>query len=144
MKKEKTVLVCTTLQPSAENLIRAGKAIAEKNSAGLEIVSVIPIDDNERKFDPQALDRLYTTAKSYSGEISVYFSDDPIMTVCAHTAKIKPLTFVTGFPGEKSNNFISLLHLILPDVPVSMVDGNGTVYNMLPDQASKANSHTDK
>lgn len=137
MKNERTVLVCTTLQPSAEKLIRAGKAMAEKNSAGLEIVSVIPIDDEERKFDPYALDRLYTTAKHYGAEISVYFSDDPVMTVCAHTAKFKPLTLVTGFPGEKSNNFISLIHLIVPDVAISMVDGNGTVYNMLPDQAAK-------
>ncbi len=138
MKNERTVLVCTTLQASSENLIRAGKAIAEKSHADLEVISVIPIDNDDRKFDPEALDRLYTWAKSYGGEISVYFSDDPTMTVCAHTAKHKPLTLVTGFPGEKSNNFISLIRLILPEVPISMVDAKGTVYNMLPDQASKA------
>lgn len=137
MKNDRTVLVCVTLQASSENLIRAGKAMAEKNSAELEIISVIPIDDEERKFDPEKLDRLYTTAKSYGGEMAVYFSDDPIMTVCAHMARHKPLTLVTGFPGEKSNNFISLIRLILPEVPISMVDSKGLVYNMLPDQAAK-------
>ena len=136
MKTERTVLVCVTAQSSSENLIRAGRAIAQKNSASLEIVSVIPLDDEERKFDPEALDRLYTCAKNHGGEMAVYFSDDPIMTVCAHIAKRKPLTIVTGFPGQKSNNFISLIHLILPEVPVSMVDGNGTVYNMLPNEAT--------
>ena len=138
MKNERTVLVCTTLQASSENLIRAGKAIAEKSRADLEVVTVIPLDSEDRKFDPEALDRLYTTAKSHGGEISVYFSDDPVMTVCAHTAKRNPLTFVTGFPGEKSNKFISLIRLILPEVPISMVDENGTVYNMIPDQAQTA------
>lgn len=138
MKKESTVLVCTTLQASSENLIRAGKAIAEKNRADLEVVSVIPIDDEDRKFDPEALDRLYTTTKSHGGEISVYFSDDPVMTVCAHTARRKPLTLVTGFPGEKSNKFISLIHLILPEVPISMVDEKGTVYNMIPERTAKS------
>ena len=137
MKNERTVLVCVTVQSSSENLIRAGKAIAEKNSASLEIVTVIPIDSPERKFDPEKLDSLYTCAKSYGGEMAVYFSDDPIMTVCAHTAKREPITLVTGFPGEKSNNFISLIRLILPEVPISMVDAKGTIYNMLPDQATK-------
>lgn len=144
MKNERSVLVCATLQTSSENLIRAGKAIADKNSARLEIVTVIPLDNEERKFDPKALDSLYTCAKKHGGELAVYFSDDPIMTVCAHTAKHTPLTLVTGFPGEKSNSFISLVRLILPDVPISMVDAKGLVYNMLPDQATKANGLTDK
>lgn len=144
MKNERSVLVCATLQTSSENLIRAGKAIADKSSAELEIVTVIPIDNEERKFDPEALDRLYTSAKKYGGEMAVYFSDDPIMTVCAHTARQNPITLVTGFPGERSNNFISLIRLILPDVPISMVDSKGLVYNMLPDQATKANGLTDK
>lgn len=136
MNNRKTVLVCVTVQSSSENLIRAGKAIAEKNSAELEIVSVLPIDDKDRRFDPLALDRLHTVAKEHGSEMAIYFSDDPIMTVCAHIAKRKPLTFVVGFPGEKSNNFISLIHLILPEIPISMVDTNGTVYNILPNEAS--------
>ena len=135
MKNERTVLVCVTAQSSSENLIRAGKALAEKSSADLEIVSVIPLDDEERKFDPEALDRLHTCARAHGGDMAVYFSDDPIMTVCAHTAKRKPITLVTGFPGERSNNFISLIHLILPEVPISMVDTKGTVYNILPSEA---------
>lgn len=136
MNKKRTVLVCVTAQSSSENLIRAGKAMAEKNSADLEIVSVVPIEEEERKFDPQALDSLYTCAKENDGEMAIYFSDDPTMTVCAHIAKTKPLTLVVGFPGERSNNFISLIHLILPDVPISMVDAKGMVYNILPNEAS--------
>ena len=136
MKNERTVLVCATVQSSSENLIRAGKAMAEKNSADLEIISVLPIDDEKRKFDPQALDRLYSCAKEHGGKMAIYFSNEPTMTVCAHIAKHKPLTLVTGFPGEKSNKFISLIHLILPDVPISMVDSNGTVYNILPNEAT--------
>ena len=135
MKNERTVLVCVTAQTSSERLIRAGKALAEKHSAGLEIVSVIPLDDEERRLDPEALDRLHRCAKKHGGDMAVYFSDDPIMTVCAHTAKRKPITLVTGFPGERSNSFVSLIHLILPEVPVSMVDAKGMIYNILPSEA---------
>lgn len=135
MKNQRTVLVCVTAQSSSENLIRTGKALAEKNSADLEIVSVVPLNSKHRKFDPQTLDRLHACSKEHGGEMAIYFSDDPIMTVCAHIAKRKPLTLVTGFPGEKSNNFISLIHLILPDVPISMVDSQGTIYNIIPNEA---------
>lgn len=135
MNNQKLVLVCVTAQSSSENLIRSGKAIAEKNSASLEIVSVIPIDGDNRSFDPQVLENLHASARNNGGELAVYFSDDPTMTVCAHIAKRKPLTLVVGFPGEQSNNFISLIHLILPDVPISMIDANGTVYNIIPNEA---------
>jgi hypothetical protein len=69
--------------------------------------------------------------------MAVYFSDDPILTVSAHIAKRKPLTLVVGFPGEKSNNFISMIHLFVPDVPISMVGTDGTVYNILPCEEMK-------
>ena len=136
MNKQNTVLVCVTAQSSSENLISTGKAIAQKHSAGLEVVTVIPIEKDYREFDPLILDNLHTAAKKHGGELAVYFSDDPTMTVCAHIAKRKPLTLVLGFPGEKSNNFVSLIHLLLPDIPISMVDTSGTVYNILPNEAT--------
>ncbi len=136
MNKQKTVLVCVTAQSSSENLIHSGKLLAEKNSAELEVVSVIPLESDYSDFDPQVLENLHAAARRHGGEIAVYFSDDPIMTVCAHTAKRKPLTIVTGYPGENSNNFISLIHLLLPDIPISMVDASGTVYNILPSEAA--------
>ena len=77
------------------------------------------------------------SALSENGEMAVYFSDDPILTVSAHIAKRKPLTIVVGFPGEKSNGFISMIHLLLPDVPISMVGVDGTVYNILPCEEMK-------
>ena len=64
--------------------------------------------------------------------MAVYFSDDPVLTVAAHISKEHPTLLVTGFPGENSNAFVSALHLLVPDVPVSMVAQDGNIYNMLP------------
>ena len=137
MKKEKTVLVCITPQESSKQLVKAGKVLADKNEAKLEVVSVLPLQDKNReyKIEAEIIEKLYQTAKSENGEMAIYFSDDPILTVCAHIAKREPLTLVVGFPGEKSNNFISTIHLILPDIPISMVDVRGTIYNILPYEA---------
>ena len=132
MPKDKTVLVCVTAQESSKSLVKAGKNIADENRAHLEVVSVLPVEKTDNPVNPQTLEMLYRTAKEQGGEMSVYFSDDPTYTVIAHIAKRKPLTIVVGFPGERSNNFISMIHLLLPDTPISMIDKDGTVYNILP------------
>ncbi|MDD6146472.1 MAG: hypothetical protein ACI4VI_06115 [Acutalibacteraceae bacterium] len=135
MKNNKTVLVCVTPQESSEVLLKAGKAIADENGAELEIVSVLPFEEGEYRVDPQVLEKLYQTAQKEGGEMALYFSDDPILTVTAHTAKRKPITLVVGFPGENSNNFISTIHLLIPDIPISMIDKDSKVYNILPCEA---------
>ena len=138
MKKEKTVLVCITPQESSKTLVKTGKVLADKHGAKLEVVSVLPFQQNgQYKIESDIVEKLYQTAISENGEMAVYFSDDPILTVSAHIAKRKPLTIVVGFPGEKSNGFISMIHLLLPDVPISMVGVDGTVYNILPCEEMK-------
>lgn len=137
MKNERTVLVCVTPQESSKTLVKAGKAIADRNKASLEVVSVLPMMTTDSRVNPQTLEKLYRLAQNQGGEMAVYFSDDPILTVSAHIAKRKPLTIVTGFPGEKSNNFICTIHLLLPEVPISMVSADGTIYNVLPYEATQ-------
>lgn len=130
MDKDKLVLVCVTAQRSSENLVKAGKDIAEKSKAALEVVSVLPLIQNGE--NNQIIEELFQLSKSYGGEMAVYFNDDPTLTVSAHIAKRKPLTIVTGFPGENSNDFINLIHALFPETPISMVNSEGTVYNMVP------------
>ncbi len=136
MNNRKTVLVCVTPQESSKLLVAAGKALAEKNSADLEVISVLPMEYNDERTDPQALERIYGFAKSVGGEMAVYFSDEPTLTVAAHIAKTKPELLVAGFPGEDSNGFVSMIHLLVPELPISMVDGS-KVYNILPFEASQ-------
>lgn len=132
MNSERLVLVCVTAQKSSKGLVKAGKTIAEKNKAALEVVSVLPTKQCGE--NNQIIEDLFQLSKSYGGEMAVYFNDDPTLTVSAHIAKRKPLTIVTGFPGENSNDFIDLIRAVFPDTPISMVDTDGTIYNMLPQE----------
>ncbi|MCM1365562.1 MAG: hypothetical protein NC122_04620 [Faecalibacterium sp.] len=136
MNNRKTVLVCVTPQESSKLLVAAGKVLAEKNAAQLEVISVLPMEFNEERTDPQILDRLYGYAKSEGGEMAVYFSDEPTYTIAAHIAKTKPELLVVGFPGEDSNGFVTMIHLLIPELPISMVDGD-KVYNILPFEANQ-------
>jgi len=132
MKAQNTVLVCVTPQESSRNLVEAGRILAEKNHAALEVISVLPISANFSKNEPAMLEKLFSFAQNAGGQMAVYFSDDPVLTVAAHISKEHPTLLVTGFPGEDSNAFVSTLHLLVPDVPVSMVSQDGNIYNMLP------------
>ena len=88
MKNEKTVLVCITPQESSKQLVKAGKVIADKHGAKLEVVSVLPFQQNgQYKIESDIVEKLYQTAVSQKGEMAVYFSDDPILTVSAHIAR---------------------------------------------------------
>ena len=102
MKKQTTVLVCVTPQAASSQLVEAGRILAEKNDAALEVISVLPISTSFSKNEPATLEKLFSLAKDAGGEMAIYFSDDPVLTVAAHMAKQKPALIVTGFPGEDS------------------------------------------
>ena len=132
MDERNTVLVCVTPQESSKRLVEAGKILASKNDASLNVVSVLPVSFNSSLNEPAALEQIFDFSKQAGGEMAVYFSDDPALTVAAHIAKTKPILLVVGFPGENSNSFISLIHLLVPDLPISMVGQDDNIYNMLP------------
>ena len=134
MNSERLVLVCVTAQKSSKGLVKAGKTIAESSNASLEVVSVLPTSNEDNRIDTDVIEKLYQLSKNCGGDMAVYFNDNPILTVTAHIAKRKPLTIVTGFPGENSNDFIDLIRAVFPDTPISMVCTDGTIYNMLPQE----------
>lgn len=141
MNERNNVLVCVTPQESSKNLIEAGKVLAAKNDAELQVITVLPLNGGTQKDCPQMLDTLFQSVQKAKGEMAVYFSDDPDLTIAAHMAKTKPILLVVGFPGENSNNFISLIHLLVPETPISMVDKDKRIYNMLPFEENRSVHH---
>ncbi len=141
MNERNNVLVCVTPQESSKNLIEAGRVLAAKNDAELQVITVLPLNGGTQKDCPQMLDTLFQSVQKAKGEMAVYFSDDPDLTIAAHMAKTKPILLVVGFPGENSNNFISLIHLLVPETPISMVDKDKRIYNMLPFEENRSVHH---
>lgn len=132
MNEQSNVLVCVTPQESSKNLIEVGKVLAERDDSELQVITVLPLSGETQKDCGKMLDALFQTVQKSKGEMAVYFSDDPALTIAAHMAKTKPSVLVVGFPGDNSNKFISLIHLLVPETPISMVDSDKRIYNMLP------------
>ena len=137
MSKKACVLVCVTSQPDCERLIRSGKKIADGEGVPLQVVSVQRM---EECFQPNSdtLERLHQQAKAVNAEMTIYFNDSPAITAAVHAVKEGAVNIVMGFPRENSAHFVEDVHLLAPEVPISMVDGDDKIYQMIPAAAPQA------
>ena len=137
MSKKACVLVCVTSQPDCERLIRAGKKIADGEGVPLQVVSVQRMGEG---FQPNSdtLERLHQQAKAVNAEMTIYFNDSPAITAAVHAVKEGAVNIVMGFPRENSAHFVEDVHLLAPEVPISMVDGDDKIYQMIPAAAPQA------
>ena len=131
MSKKACVLVCVTSQPDCERLIRAGKKIADGEGVPLQVVSVQRM---EECFQPNSDQQ----AKAVNAEMTIYFNDSPAITAAVHAVKEGAVNIVMGFPRENSAHFVEDVHLLAPEVPISMVDGDDKIYQMIPAAAPQA------
>lgn len=131
MSKDACVLVCVTSQPDCERLIRAGRKIADSERVLLQVVSVQRADECFRP-NPEALEELYRQAKAVRAEMTIYFNDSPAITAAVHAVKEGAVNIVVGFPRENSAHFVEDVHMLAPEIPISMVDSGDKIYQMLP------------
>ena len=127
----KTVLVCVTAQPECERLIRAGRELADKTGRSLEVLSVQPaeLDPAERASD---LECLYMLSKSVHAGVMIYYNDEPAIVAAAHIKRHGISHIVTGMPDGINTGFLDHIHLLAPDIPISMVAKDSTVYTISP------------
>lgn len=132
MSRKPCVLVCATSQSSSEKLIEAGRTIAQREGLDLRVLNVQP-SCSEQALDSEMVENLHQRCKSIGAEMTVYFNDYPDLVAASHARKYNAVNIITGFPGEKSSGFIARIHMLVPDVTISMVDNeNDTVYNLTP------------
>lgn len=131
LEEKPCVLVCVTQQSSCERLIKAGNAIARRNGLELSVINVQPADESYSP-NPEAMERLHACCKEVGAQMTVYFNDSPELVTASHAHKYNAIDIVTGFPGENSSEFVASVHMLLPNVTISMVDENSTIFNMTP------------
>lgn len=118
---ESNVLVCVTSQPACRRLICAGAEIAQQYGVPVKVVSVLPQGLVSAK-TAETLQTLYNISGRLGAEMTVYFNDDPALTVAVHARKTQALHLVSGSPGADSSFFIETVKGLLPEIPLSIVD----------------------
>ena len=135
MNENKCVLVCVTGQLSCARLINAGAKIAKEKNCPLSVLSVFP---SESCYEPdfEALAELDKHSKEHNAQMTVYYDDSPFAVAAGVAKKSGACNIVTGFSKEGISPFISNLHTVLPDIPISMVDEEEKIFNIIPSSVS--------
>lgn len=131
-KKHSSVIVCVTPQDSCSRLIEAGARIAKEENRPLVVLSVFREKNGLNANEGGALEKLYECARTFNARMSIYFNDSPALVAAVVSKKENASTFVTGFPAEGSNGFIARIHELIPELPITMVDKDGSEYKIIP------------
>ena len=130
--KQPCIMVCVTPQQSCQRLIEAGARIARQEKLPLTVISVFKESSGFNANEGGNLETLFACAGQYNASMDVYFSDSPALTVAVSAKRNNAATLVTGFPAEGSSGFIARIHEILPELPITMVDGESNEYKIIP------------
>ena len=129
MTKNGVVLVCVTPQQSGRHLIACGRRFADERGCTLRIMSVLP---QRQSFAPDlsVLEALNDAARESGAEMTVCFSDSPADKVREIVRETDAQMLIAGFSGKHSTHFLQSLHKQAPDVPIWLVDSDGSAYTI--------------
>ncbi len=136
MESDRCVLVCVTSQKTCERLIKEGAYLAKKNNCSLLVLSVFPTNGCFRP-DLKTIGELDRCAREHSAEMILFYNDFPFIVAASVAKKNNAINIVTGFCENGVSPFITSLHTVLPEIPVSMVDKEGKIFSIHPAVASK-------
>lgn len=136
MENDRCVLVCVTSQKTCERLIKAGASLAKKENCSLLVLSVFPTNGC---FTPQleTIGELDRCAREHSAEMILFYNDFPFIVAASVAKKYNVINIVTGFCENGVSPFVTSLHTVLPEIPISMIDNDGKVFTIRPAVSSK-------
>lgn len=126
MNAQVNVLCCITAQESCILILQKGKDMATRLGCAVKAVTVQPLkqDAERRSRDMITLDAL---SKSSGVEISVIYSDNPLLALAEYAEKNIPIHIFTGKQADKSAFVFTLAEKC--KLPVSMVS-EGSVFTI--------------
>lgn len=120
------IICCITAQSSCIAILNKGKEMATRMGVEVKAVSVQPIKQEalRRANDMKTLD---TLSKQSGVEISIIYSDNPLLALAEYAEENLPIHIFTGKQADKSSFVMKLAEVC--KLPVSMVAGE-TVFTV--------------
>lgn len=129
MAKAPCTVVCVTQQASCKRLIEAGRKISDEHGLKLTVLNVQPVKDSYSP-DPKAMELLHESCRASNAQMNVYFSDNPAILTASFLKKVNAAVVVTGFPKDRTSPFIASIRMLLPNLPITMVDDESNMYHI--------------
>ncbi|MFR1517615.1 MAG: hypothetical protein ACLSVG_02385 [Clostridia bacterium] len=122
----KTVLVWITNPSACDNIVKAGKRIADELCAELMIVSIQKTIRDDWDTTVSDLEALNNASRSVNAELTVIYSDNTLESAVKTVSDVQPAVMVAGVPGDRNKNlFLEQLRNFDKDIPIYTVDTRG-------------------
>ena len=117
------VLALVTDQFRCQRLITAGRMLADRIEAALEVVNV---SDPSRASNPEAIEFLFQTSREHDAAMTIHSSPRPERFLGELIRERRPAAVVTGLPGEGSS-LLRKLWLRFDQVEFYLVEQDGSL-----------------
>lgn len=126
---ESSVLACVTSQFDCDRIIKSAKHIADDCECELRVLSVITPTQNYASFSNQ-IEYLYLVSKQVGADMTILFNTDAAKAVAEFANNNNVERIVTGMHNGGDDSFLVKFNQIAPDVSITMVAKDDTIYNM--------------
>lgn len=128
---EKTVLVWITNPVACDNIVRAGKRIADELCADLMVTSIQKTIRDDWDTTVSDLEALNNASRTANAELTVIYSDNKLEAAVKTVSDVRPIAMVTGVPGDRNKNlFLEQLQKFDRDVPIYTIDAHGNALKL--------------
>lgn len=127
--KKSSVLACVTGQFNCDRIISTAGVLAEEKNYELHVLCVLNPNDNYVSICSE-LDYLFQVTKAHKGDMTIIFNKNSSIATANFAKQSCSRRIVTGMHDGKSDGFLVKFNELLPNMPITMVDTDNTIYSM--------------
>ena len=121
---EPSILVYCQNRAFCKRLITIGAAIAKREHGRAAFLFIQP-QELVSQTVANDIETVYTIAAHEKADITILFSDDPLLTLAVHVRQIKATQLVLDERDIVGTNAVPLLRSLLPDVVITLLQKDG-------------------
>ena len=117
-----------------KRLVTVGAALAKKQHRSLALLFVQPQELVSQSVADD-IQTVYNIASREKAEVTVLFSDEPLLSLAVHARQIKAAHIVVDENGILGQQKLSVLRRLLPDIPVTVLQNGGESITFPPSES---------
>lgn len=127
------ILVFSPNRTSCKKLITAGATLAKEQHRPLALLFVQP-QELVSQTVADDIQTVYNIASREKAEITVLFSDDPLLSLAVHARQTKAAQIIVDESDTAGQTSFAVLRSLLPDLPISVLQKDGKVVTFPPSE----------
>ncbi|MBE6768037.1 MAG: hypothetical protein E7549_03900 [Ruminococcaceae bacterium] len=132
------ILVYFSDRASCKRLVTAGAALAKEQHRALSLLFVQP-QELVSKTVAEDIQTVYNIATREGAEITVLFSDEPLLSLAVHARQTKAVQIVIDESNTAGRPTLAILRTLLPDLPITVLQKGGNAVTFPPSEITTQN-----